>query len=128
MNAPVSAVAGLPRMLLKAEGFALFAICVFAYWKLGVTWWLFAVLILAPDLTMIGYLAGPRFGAHLYNAGHITVMPLILGFAGLYTDSVVAMAAALVWLAHIGIDRMLGFGLKFETAFSDTHLGRIGKS
>jgi hypothetical protein len=81
MNAPVSAVAGLPRMLLKAEGFALFAICVFAYWKLGVTWWLFAVLILAPDLTMMGYLAGPRFGAHLYNAGHITVMPLILGFA-----------------------------------------------
>lgn len=123
-----SAVTGLPRLLLMAEGLALFAICVFAYWKLGVTWWLFAALILAPDLAMVGYLAGPRFGAHLYNAAHITVMPLVLGFAGFFVGSVVAMAAAAVWLAHIGMDRMLGFGLKYETAFGDTHLGRVGKS
>ncbi|MBY0531768.1 MAG: DUF4260 domain-containing protein [Xanthobacteraceae bacterium] len=127
MKTHAPAVAGLPRLLLMAEGLALFAICIFAYWKLGVTWWLFAILILAPDATMIGYLAGPRLGANLYNAAHITVLPLLLGFAGFYTGSVVAMALAVIWLAHIGMDRMLGFGLKYETGFGDTHLGPIGK-
>lgn len=127
MNAASPAAAGYPRKILMAEGLALFALCIFAYAKLGYSWWLFGALILAPDAGMIGYLRGPKLGALLYNALHVTALPIAVGVLGYLWPEPLAVAVALIWLTHIGMDRMLGYGLKYETAFADTHLGTIGK-
>ncbi len=120
-------VSGNPRIILMLEGAALLAACVYAYAQLGYSWWLFAALLLAPDLGMIGYLRNAKTGAWLYNALHVTALPLALGVVGFAFAHPLTIALALIWLAHIGMDRMLGYGLKYETAFRDTHLGRIGK-
>ena len=89
------------------------------------TGWLFAVLILAPDLSFLGYLAGTRLGAAAYNLLHNLVLPVALGTTALLADSDAALAIALIWLAHIGVDRLVGYGLKYPTAFKDTHLQRV---
>lgn len=128
MNPLSPAVAGRPRMILMLEGFALFALCIFAYAKLGYSWWLFGALILAPDIGMVGYLRNAKLGALTYNLLHLTPLPIALGIAGYAWSGPLAIAIALIWLAHIGMDRMLGYGLKYETGFADTHLGRIGKA
>ena len=127
MKPDAPAVSGLPRGILMLEGAALLAVCILAYAKLGFSWWLFAALILAPDIGMIGYLRGPKLGAQFYNALHFTPLPIVLGVAGYVAAVPLAIALAAIWLAHIGMDRMLGYGLKYETGFADTHLGRIGK-
>ena len=93
----------------------------------GTSWWLFALLILAPDLSMLGYLAGPRVGAIAYNALHILVVPLLLALAGYVLVNSMATAIGLVWIIHIAVDRALGYGLKLSSGFQDTHLGRIGR-
>ncbi|TPL89103.1 DUF4260 family protein [Mesorhizobium sp. B2-3-14] len=97
------------------------------YGATGASWWLFALLILAPDLSMLGYLGGPRVGAIAYNALHILIVPVLLLLAGHLAGSAVGSAVALIWIAHIAIDRALGYGLKLSTGFQDTHLGRIGR-
>jgi len=99
---------------------------VFYAWS-GVSWWLFGLLILAPDLSMFGYLGGPRIGAIAYNALHILIVPVLLLLVGSLSGHAVASAVALIWIAHIAIDRALGYGLKLSTGFQDTHLGRIGR-
>jgi Domain of unknown function (DUF4260) len=111
--------------LLRAEGLAVAAASVVLFVELGESWWLFAALVLAPDLAFVGYLAGPRFGAHAYNAAHNLVLPVVLGAGGVVADSDLAMAVALTWLTHIGVDRLLGYGLKYPSAFKDTHLQRV---
>ncbi len=125
---PTGFVAGLPRVFLRAEAFALATAAVIAFSRTGQSWWLFAGLILAPDLSMLAYLAGPRAGALVYNAVHIYVGPVLLGGLALLVASPVALASAFVWAAHIGIDRTLGYGLKHAEGFASTHLGRIGRS
>lgn len=114
-------------VLLRLEGAALAVVSFFAYYWFGQSWWLFAILLLAPDLSMLGYLAGPRVGAWAYNAAHVTISPLVLAVAGYAFASPVVTAIAIIWLAHIGLDRALGYGLKRESGFRDTHLGRIGR-
>jgi hypothetical protein len=121
------AVGGLPRLLLRLEGAALFALALFLYPKVNDSWLLFAALILVPDASMLGYLAGPRVGAIAYNAAHVTLGPVALAIAGFLYPAVILIALALIWLAHIGIDRALGYGLKYATGFRFTHLGRIGR-
>ena len=113
--------------LLRAENAALAALAVGAYWQSGASWWLFAALILVPDIAFIGYLRGPKVGAVVYNAAHSWIGPVLLGAAGSLWREPLAVTVALVWAAHIGIDRALGYGLKRESGFSDTHLGRIGR-
>jgi hypothetical protein len=101
---------------------------ILAYGWLGGSWWLFALLILAPDLSMIGYLAGPRLGALSYNALHFLAFPVLLLAAGAWLASSPAEHLAVIWLAHIAVDRALGYGLKRATGFQDTHMGRIGRA
>ena len=122
-----SAAGGGVQQLLRLEGFAILAAAVAAYAALGGSWLVFALLLLAPDLTMLGYLAGPAIGAAAYNAAHSYVGPAALGALGLAFAAPLAQTLALIWIAHIGLDRALGYGLKFATGFSDTHLGRIGR-
>ena len=128
MDTVAPAVAGMPRALLRLEGVSIFAIATVMYWRLGETWWLFAVLFLAPDLSFFAYLGGARVGAVTYNLLHTIVGPILLALAGLFVPYEPAMAVALIWLAHCGADRALGYGLKYETGFGFTHLGRVGRA
>jgi Domain of unknown function (DUF4260) len=121
------AVVGLPRLLLRLEGAALFALALFLYPKVDDSWIMFLGLVLAPDLSMAAYLAGPRVGALVYDAAHVTLGPIALAIAGFLYPAVLLIALALIWLAHIGIDRALGYGLKYDSGFRFTHLGRIGR-
>jgi hypothetical protein len=125
-EAPV--VVGLPRLLLRLEGAALFALALFLYPKVDDSWIMFLGLVLAPDLSMAAYLAGPRVGALVYNAAHVTLGPIALAIAGFLYPAVLLIALALIWLAHIGIDRALGYGLKYDAGFRFTHIGRIGRA
>jgi hypothetical protein len=111
------------RILLRAEGFALLAVATAAYAHAGFSWLLFATLFLAPDLSFLAYLFGPRLGAAGYNLVHSTIAPLALGGIGIALGAPLAGAIALIALAHIGFDRALGFGLKYSAGFSETHLG-----
>ena len=88
-------------------------------------WWLYAALALAPDLSMLGYAAGVRIGAVVYNTAHTYALPVALVTAGVVGEAGTLVAVSLVWIAHIGIDRALGYGLKYPTAFKDTHLQRV---
>lgn len=83
------------------------------------------MLALAPDVAFLGYLTGRRAGAAAYNVLHASVGPLVLGMAGVVTDADAAVQLALIWLAHIGIDRLLGYGLKYPDRFRETHLQRL---
>jgi hypothetical protein len=104
------------------------AFAVFLYARTGASWWLFAALFLAPDLSMLGYLAGPCWGARIYNAVHTYITPAALALCALLLQERVALAIAFIWACHIGMDRLLGYGLKYADGFGYTHLGRIGKT
>jgi hypothetical protein len=122
------AVTGGIRVLLRLEGLALLVLAVMLYASAGLSWLAFAILFLAPDLSFLGYLAGPRVGAVVYNLAHDTFLPVVLVVTGyIFAAHIYVLAVALIWLAHIGMDRALGFGLKYAAGFSFTHLGRIGK-
>ncbi len=116
-------VTGGVRLLLRLEGFAAFAAALAVYWRNDFSWLASALFFLAPDLAMLAYLAGPRAGALGYNFAHTYVLPLTLALFGLFGSVPFAAAGGLIWIAHIGFDRALGYGLKYPTAFGDTHLG-----
>jgi hypothetical protein len=114
-----------PRALLRVEGLAILAAASFFFWALHGSWLMFAGLFLAPDLFMLGYLFGNRVGARTYNLVHTYTGPLVVGIAAYFLPGPLPLAACLIWMAHIGFDRMLGYGLKYETGFKDTHLGKV---
>ena len=120
------AVAGQPLMILRIEGAALFLIAVVLFAGSKTNWWVFAALILVPDLSFLAYLAGPRIGAALYNAFHTTTGPIVIALSDLALGTTLGVPVALIWSAHIGADRMLGYGLKYERGFGFTHLGCVG--
>jgi hypothetical protein len=115
----------LPRILLGVEGAAVAGAAIGVYFSAGFPWWLLVALVLAPDLTMIGYLAGPRVGATCYDGAHTYLVPVVLGAVGVIVDVDALQQVALIWLAHIGVDRALGYGLKYPSGFDDTHLQRL---
>lgn len=121
-----AAVQGSVRLWLRLEGLVVLVAATCLYARGGHSWVLFAALFFVPDVSFGGYLGGPRIGAVVYNLAHSYVTPLAI--------AAVAFAAAampawlLIWMAHIGFDRTMGYGLKYPTAFGDTHLGRIGRT
>jgi Domain of unknown function (DUF4260) len=117
-----------PIVLQRLEGGVLLVLSLLIYWKLAGPWLVYVLLILAPDLFMLGYLRGPRLGASAYNLGHIWLLPGILAAVGIIGGASFALDVALIWFGHIGVDRLLGYGLKLPTGFQDTHLGRIGRN
>ena len=127
MTETTGAVSGGLRTLLRLEGLTLFAGMTLLYAVWGGSWWIYAILFLAPDLSFAAYLAGPRFGALIYNAAHAYLAPMALMVTGFAINEPLILSIAMIWLAHIGIDRALGFGLKYSAGFGFTHLGRIGK-
>lgn len=123
----MSFVTGAPRLLLRLEGAAVLAAVLVAWMLTDRSWLVFGGFLLAPDLAMIGYAAGPRVGAAAYNAAHTYTLPLVLGLGSAVAGWTPGLTAALVWTAHIGLDRALGYGLKYPDAFSSSHLGRVGR-
>ena len=111
--------------LLRLEGLAVFITSILLFIEFKGTWWVYLVFILAPDLSMLGYLANVRTGAFTYNLVHNYMLPIALIFAGYFLKSDVPLFAGIILLGHIGADRLLGFGLKYPTTFKDTHLQRI---
>lgn len=116
------AVKGTVAALLRLEGLAVTAVSALLYARTGASWWLFAALWLAPDLSVLGYLAGPGRGARVYNGIHSYVTPLTLAFAAMLLRTPDPLPYALIWINHIGVDRLLGFGLKYPAGFQFTHL------
>lgn len=118
------------RPLLRIEAVAVLGVSVAAYAVSGQPWVLFGLLFFVPDISMAGYIGGPRIGARIYNVGHSYVLPLtLLGLALLaFGPASTQAAVAYVWLAHIGFDRSLGYGLKDIVGFHATHLGTIGRA
>lgn len=116
------------KTLLRIEGLTLFVGMTLLYGVWGGSWWIYAALFFVPDLSLLAYLAGPRAGAAFYNATHTYMLPLILSFAGFGMSLPLTLSIAMIWMAHIGIDRALGLGLKYNAGFGFTHLGRIGKA
>ncbi len=120
-------VQGGPKLILRLEGALVLAAASAAYTHVGSGWMLFAVLFLVPDLSMLGYLIGRRVGAVVYNLGHSYILPAALGAWGVVDGQALAMSVALIWIAHIGFDRLAGYGLKYAAAFQHTHLGQAGR-
>jgi thioredoxin reductase len=115
----------LPRVLLHAEGIVVAVAALVLYFYADYPWWLLAALVLAPDLSMVGYLAGSSIGAAAYDAAHTYALPVALAAVGLIVDAETAVQVGLIWLTHIAVDRALGYGLKYPTGFKDTHLQRV---
>jgi hypothetical protein len=121
------AVTGGVRILLRLEGLALFAGMTALYAAWGGSWTVYLLLFLVPDLSFLAYLSDAKFGALVYNAAHSYMAPVTLLTFGFGLASPLTLSIALIWLAHIGIDRALGYGLKYSAGFGFTHLGRIGR-
>lgn len=115
------------KTLLRLEEFLMFAFSLFLFSRLDSSWGLFALLFFAPDLSMLGYLANPRLGAWTYNLIHHKGTGITLYVLGSLLATPWLMFAGLLLFAHSSFDRILGYGLKHEDAFQNTHLGRIGR-
>jgi hypothetical protein len=126
--APTASPPAEVTAILRLEGLVALAGAVAAYAAIGGSWWLFAVLVLAPDLSMLGMLLGPMAGSRSYNVAHSYAVPAALGAVAWFTGAGWLLPVALIWVAHIGMDRALGYGLKFPGRFDRTHLGAIGKA
>ena len=124
---PTGAATGGPRTVLRLEGLALFLGMTLLYGVWDGSWWVYAALFMAPDLSFLAYFGGPRFGAMMYNAAHSYMVPMALMTVGFAMAEPLVLSIAMIWLAHIGFDRALGYGLKDASGFTFTHLGRIGR-
>jgi hypothetical protein len=117
---------GVVRLLLQLEGAAVAIGAIAFYFMQGGSPWLFAALILAPDIAMLGFLAGAKSGAMAYNIGHTYIWPVAMLGIGHLLAAPLAMSIALIWIAHVALDRAIGYGLKYGTGFKHTHLSRAG--
>ncbi|MFI0491514.1 DUF4260 domain-containing protein [Flavobacterium sp.] len=116
------------KITLKLEELGLFIFGIYLFNELDYTWWWFLVLILVPDLSMIGYAFGNKTGAFLYNLFHHRAIALMVYLAGIYFSNHLIQLAGIILFAHSSMDRMMGYGLKYESGFKFTHLGKIGKN
>lgn len=114
-------------MYQRVESAAIFFASLYLFWFLDFSLLVFALLLFVFDIFMVGYLFNSRLGAYVYNLGHSMILPPILFVIGYATDNRLLIGFSLIWFAHIGLDRGLGYGLKFTSGFKDTHLGHIGK-
>jgi hypothetical protein len=115
------------RIWLRLEALAVLIAAALVYWNFRLPWLWFVVLFLAPDLSMSGYLAGHRTGAWIYNLAHTYALALGLFTVGLVAGNRATLGIGLIWCAHIGFDRAMGYGLKSPEGFRFTHLGKIGR-
>lgn len=115
------------KILIKLEEFMMFTLGLFMFGLLGYQWWWFLVLIMVPDIGMVGYLFGNKAGAIAYNVFHHKGLAIVLYFAGMFFSSPIIQLAGIILFSHAALDRVLGYGLKYNKGFKFTHLGEIGK-
>ncbi|SFN30250.1 DUF4260 domain-containing protein [Salegentibacter flavus] len=115
------------KLTLKLEELAMLLLGILAFSLLDFAWWWFLVLFLVPDLGMLGYLFGNKSGALLYNLFHHKGLAILIWLLGFSLENQIFQLIGVILFAHASFDRMLGYGLKYETGFKFTHLGEIGK-
>lgn len=115
----------MPRLLLHLEGAAVLITALIFYGQNGYSWWLFALLLLAPDLSAVGYLHSQAIGSLCYNTVHTYVLPIALVVLSLLLNWELGLQLAFIWLAHIGMDRLVGYGLKYPDGFKITHFNKV---
>ena len=113
------------KTLIKVEEAAQFALSIILFTKLPFAWWLYPVLLLVPDLSMVGYTVGTKAGAFTYNLFHHKAAAIVVGTAGLFLANNYLILAGILLFGHSSLDRMLGYGLKYSQGFKFTHLGEI---
>lgn len=118
---------GFVRLFLRVDGLVLLVVATIGFASQHRSWALFALLLFVPDIFMVGYLANPTLGAFLYNLGHSYLLPAVTTLVGLWVAAPVVTAIGAIWFAHVGLDRFLGYGLKYHDSFQHTHLGLIGR-
>ena len=114
------------KTLLKLEDLAELVLALVVFAHLPYAWWVLPALFLLPDLSMLGYLAGPRVGAFTYNLAHHKALAVTVGLIGVVLHEPNWQLAGTVLFFHIAFDRLLGYGLKYATSFKETHLGQLG--
>ena len=123
----MSQVTGNVKWVLRIEGLSILLFALYIYYTLGFSWVTFGIYFFVPDLSFIGYLVSPKFGAIAYNCAHSLIgVCLVLGLSFSLGGELLQLIG-FIWLAHIGFDRALGYGLKYSKGFGYTHLGNIGK-
>lgn len=115
----------MPKLLLHVEGFVVLLCSLFVYQMMDYSWWLFILLLFVPDVSALGYVVNKRVGAVVYNLVHTYVLALILLGVGYMFAIPIVVVLGVILVAHIGMDRMCGFGLKYPSAFQDTHMQRL---
>ena len=115
----------LPNKMLRLEGAVILIAALFAYYQLGFGWLAFVLLLLWPDLAFIFYAVDKNLGILVYNLFHTLTFPIILIGISFIMSWPLGLQFALIWLAHIGMDRLVGYGLKYSGEGKDTHLNRI---
>ncbi|PZX95483.1 DUF4260 domain-containing protein [Flavobacterium aquariorum] len=115
------------QKVIKLEELGLFILGIYFFSQLSYAWWCFLVLILFPDFSMIGYVFGDKIGAFCYNVFHHRGIAIALYLVGIYCSNEGVQLSGVILFTHSSMDRMLGYGLKYETGFKFTHLGEIGK-
>lgn len=120
-------VVGRPKLFLQLEGGVLFGASLFLFNSTHQHWWLVPALLFLPDIFMLGYARSTKVGALFYNMGHTYLLPACLTLFGLQGHRPFLLASGLIWLAHIGMDRVLGYGLKYDDDFKHTHLGNLSR-
>lgn len=119
-------VVGKPRLFLQLEGVVLFVASLSLFAATHQPWWWIPALLFAPDFFMVGYARSTKLGAFTYNIGHTYLLPIMVALYGVHAHRPLVLGVGLIWLAHIGMDRLLGYGLKYDDNFKHTHLGIIG--
>ena len=119
----IGSVIGAPKVVLRIEGAVLFAASIAVFAFQGQPWWLYPVLLLVPDIFMLGYLRNTKLGSIFYNLGHAYPAAAVVTALGFVFSSPLTIAIGVIWFGHIGWDRMFGYGLKYATSFKHTHLG-----
>ncbi|WP_373877042.1 DUF4260 domain-containing protein [Lysinibacillus piscis] len=113
------------RHIIKLEYASIALLCLLFYWYYQFPWLYLILFLLTPDISMVGYLINGKVGALFYNMSHSFICPAFLLFIGIVCTENVCMMIALIWLMHIGVDRALGYGLKYKDAFTHTHIQHI---
>ena len=120
-------VSGKPRLWLRLDGGVVFVASIFLFAVTHQPWWIYPVLLFVPDIFMMGYFRDTSVGAFCYNVGHSYFLPSLVVLFGWEWHHILPIAVGVIWIGHIGMDRLLGYGLKYDDSFKNTHLGNLAK-
>lgn len=114
------------KTIIKVEEIAMLGLGIYLFSLLDYEWWWFLVLLLTPDIGMLGYLFGNKTGAFFYNLFHHKGVAIVIYLIGIYLSVPLCQLAGVILFSHSAFDRIMGYGLKYDKGFKYTHLGEIG--